>query len=150
MLWFIISNSLNTLYASSHRSFSRLKQRAHLAVAGWGGRSASQKAEHSSSGWRSRFVRSTYWLSLKCSSSSPSSKHCPRRETRRRGGTGIRGPWGSRWCPYHRRGQRKWRRSCSREADSVSLNDFKCIEVDTVAVKPSSPLMDLLNCSRPT
>lgn len=87
----------------------------YLVAACWGGRSASQKVEHLSSGWQWHFAQSTYWPSLRCLSASQSSKHCLQRETRQRDGTGIRGPWGSQWPRHHRRARRKWRRNCSRD-----------------------------------
>ena len=88
---------------------------SHLAAACWDGRSASQRAGHSSSGWLSHSAQSTYWLSLKYWSSSPSSTRCLRRGTQQRDGTGIRGPWGSRWPRCHRRGPSKSHQSCSKD-----------------------------------
>lgn len=91
---------------------------SHLVVACWGGRSASQMAEHSSSGWLWHFARSTYLLLLKYLSSSLSSRHSLQIETQQRDGTGIHGPWGSQWPHFHHRVQRKWRQSCSKEINT--------------------------------
>lgn len=97
-----------------------LPHHAHLVAAGWDERSASRKVEHLSSGWQWRFDPSTYWLWLMCLSSSLSSRHFHQRETQRRDGRGIHGPWGSQWPQCHRRVQRKWHLSCWRKTNTIS------------------------------
>ncbi len=119
--WFymdIVSANIVKSHESSDLKRKSHKAVSHLVAACWGGRSASQMAERSSSGWLWHFVQSTYWLSPECLSSSLSSRRCLQRETQQMGGTGIHAPWGSQWPHFHHRVPRKWHQSCLEETNT--------------------------------